>query len=113
MAKQDKWAEIREQLEEERAERLEERAHLEEDLSYEADYGFGEGDPGIYERERAMAMLEDVDDRVADIDHALEKIEKGTYGLCESCGEEIPVERLEILPSTRYCVECASDSEKG
>lgn len=111
MAKQDKWADIREKLEEERAERLQERAHLEEDLSYEADYGFGEGDPGIYERERAMAMIEDVDDRLAEIERALKKIEKSTYGICESCGDEIPVARLEILPSTRYCVECASNAE--
>lgn len=110
MAKQEKWAEIREKLEQERAERLEEREHLEENLAYEADYGFGEGDPGIYERERAMAMIEDVDERLEEIDHALQKIEEGTYGICESCGDDILVERLEILPSTRYCVHCASEA---
>lgn len=111
MTKEEKWADIRKQLEEERAGRLEERAHLEEDLSYEADYGFGEGDPGIYERERAMAMIEDVNERIAEIDRALQKLEDGTYGVCEVCGEEIPIERLEIIPSTRYCVECASKAE--
>jgi RNA polymerase-binding transcription factor DksA len=34
------------------------------------------------------------------------KMEKGTYGLCESCGKEIPEPRLELVPEAQYCVEC-------
>ena len=37
---------------------------------------------------------------------ALERIEKGTFGCCEECGKAIPVGRLEVLPYTRFCVEC-------
>jgi DnaK suppressor protein len=40
------------------------------------------------------------------IDLALEKIKKGTYGICENCHQEIDVERLRIHPSARYCLSC-------
>jgi RNA polymerase-binding transcription factor DksA len=44
---------------------------------------------------------------------ALERIEKGTFGCCEECGKTIPVARLEILPYTRFCVECAWKLQRG
>ncbi|MFQ5709638.1 MAG: TraR/DksA family transcriptional regulator [bacterium] len=40
------------------------------------------------------------------LDLALERIERGSYGPCLSCGEEIQKERLEVVPHTRYCVSC-------
>ncbi|MCX9192841.1 hypothetical protein C3Y87_15745 [Carbonactinospora thermoautotrophica] len=43
---------------------------------------------------------------LAEVEAALERIEQGTYGLCESCGEPIAPERLEIVPQARYCVTC-------
>ncbi|WP_461832297.1 TraR/DksA family transcriptional regulator [Aquifex sp.] len=47
-----------------------------------------------------------------EIDYALEKIEKGVYGICERCGEEIPEQRLCAIPWTRYCAKCAEEVEK-
>jgi len=47
------------------------------------------------------------------IDEALERIEKGIYGICEGDGEMIGRERLEAILWTSYCVECASKIEKG
>lgn len=47
-----------------------------------------------------------------EIDYALEKIEKGLYGICESCGEEILEARLCAIPWTRYCAKCAEEIEK-
>jgi RNA polymerase-binding transcription factor DksA len=44
---------------------------------------------------------------------ALDRIEKGTFGSCEECGKTIPVGRLQVLPYTRYCVECAWKLQKG
>ena len=44
--------------------------------------------------------------RLKDINSALEKIEKGKYGVCEKCGKEIPIERLKIYPEARLCIEC-------
>ena len=45
------------------------------------------------------------------IDSALERIRLGRYGICISCGKEIPKERLEVLPYTVMCVNCASAAE--
>lgn len=41
------------------------------------------------------------------IDHALERIDNGTYGICISCGKEISEDRLEFIPYTEFCKECA------
>ncbi|GLW67666.1 molecular chaperone DnaK [Actinomadura rubrobrunea] len=43
---------------------------------------------------------------LAEIDDALRRLEEGTYGRCEGCGQTIPAGRLEILPYVRYCVRC-------
>jgi len=39
-------------------------------------------------------------------DETMKKVEKGTYGVCEECGEQIPLGRLALVPFTRYCVPC-------
>ncbi len=44
------------------------------------------------------------------IDHALARIEAGTYGTCEGCGVAIPAARLEVMPSATLCVECQASS---
>jgi RNA polymerase-binding transcription factor DksA len=44
----------------------------------------------------------------ADVVRALEKIEEGTYGLCDRCGALIPEERLDARPWSVFCVSCAS-----
>lgn len=45
------------------------------------------------------------------IDEAIDKIENGTYGICESCGETISTKRLEARPVTTLCIECKTDQE--
>ena len=47
----------------------------------------------------------------AKIDHALDKIEDGTYGICEECGKEISKERLMARPVTTLCIQCKQDQE--
>ncbi|MGH3650113.1 MAG: TraR/DksA family transcriptional regulator [Acidimicrobiia bacterium] len=47
-------------------------------------------------------------DLLSKVNRALERVKAGTYGICESCGKPIPVERLDVLPYTTLCVECAS-----
>jgi DnaK suppressor protein len=51
--------------------------------------------------------------RLEEIDWVLQRIALGTYGLCERCGEPIPVARLRALPTARVHVECADDDEPG
>jgi DnaK suppressor protein len=46
------------------------------------------------------------------IDQALERIEKGTYGICEDCEQEIGVKRLQARPVTTMCIECKTEQEE-
>jgi len=48
---------------------------------------------------------------ISKIDSALQRIEDGTYGICEECGEPIGVERLKARPVTTLCIDCKSDQE--
>jgi DnaK suppressor protein len=47
------------------------------------------------------------------IERALQKIEEGTFGSCEECGEEIAVKRLEARPETTLCIRCKEDQERA
>jgi len=51
--------------------------------------------------------------RINDIDAALERIDKGEYGICMECEEEISPRRMEVRPFSRYCIECKTDIEKS
>ncbi len=50
---------------------------------------------------------------LGDIDAALRKMEKGTYGLCEHCKRAIEKKRIKALPSARYCMACQSGAERS
>jgi RNA polymerase-binding transcription factor DksA len=61
-----------------------------------------------YERENTLNLLANEEQLLQEIRAALERIDRGTFGLCEQCGGPIlPRARLKELPYTRYCVECA------
>ncbi|HEB71102.1 MAG TPA: TraR/DksA family transcriptional regulator [Nitrospirae bacterium] len=51
-------------------------------------------------------------DAINQVNDALDRIEKGEYGICEECEDSIPVKRLELLPFAKYCVECQERLEK-
>ena len=59
----------------------------------------------MFERAKDMSLIESVDARLVDVDHALHKLEAGSYGVCETCGRPIAAERLEAEPAARHCVE--------
>ena len=52
-------------------------------------------------------LLKQQQHELDEVNHALEKIKNGTYGICEKNGDTIPVARLLAEPSTRYCLEDA------
>jgi len=66
-----------------------------------------------YEKEFTLELMESERKLIAEIDDALNRIEDGTYGICEAGGEPIPKQRLEAIPWARFCVVCASLLEKG
>jgi RNA polymerase-binding protein DksA len=57
-----------------------------------------------YEEEMDLSLLEKKDQILQEINDALERIEQGTFGRCEECGQEIPSRRLQALPYARYCL---------
>jgi RNA polymerase-binding protein DksA len=60
------------------------------------------------------ATLEGNEERLLQaIDSALQRIENGTYGICQTCGQPIGAERLEALPWTTQCIDCKRREERG
>ena len=72
------------------------------------DEGFADSGQVTAERGEVDALVGSLRETLTDIDTALGRIEAGTYGLCESCGEEIAEARLEAMPAARLCMACAS-----
>jgi DnaK suppressor protein len=68
----------------------------------------GEGDTLNVERERDLALSAQARAAVDEIDRALSKMDAGTYGVCERCGNPIPKARLKALPYASLCVACKS-----
>lgn len=57
-------------------------------------------------RERRLSLLDQLEEKLTDINAALDRLENGTYGICMNCGETIMPERLKALPSAELCIEC-------
>lgn len=100
------------QLEEERGSTLAEIERLQTSLEYEVDTSEDEGDPDIFEREKTMALIQALEHKLESIEHALQSVSKGTYGICEICGERIDPARLRAVPHTTLCIKCKSNLEK-
>ena len=90
---------------------------LEQDISYGdtrsgqselSDYDNHPADAGTdtFEKEKDLAVRDNYRDILGRIDEALGKIERGTYGVCDRCGRDIMVGRLDAIPYAIYCVEC-------
>jgi DnaK suppressor protein len=78
----------------------------EENLSVENHEGFADSAQVTAERSHQIGLVEQLRERRAQVLVALERIERGDYGLCERCGKEIPAERLEAVPAATLCVSC-------
>ena len=72
------------------------------------------GDSGTetFELERNVSLREQVEDQLAEIDAAFQRLEHGDYGKCQACGRPIGDARLEAMPATRFCVEDQAKAER-
>ncbi len=66
-----------------------------------------------FELEKRLALEKQIREQLVDVEHALGKLEQGTYGLCDSCGQAIAPERLEALPQASLCVNCKTKNAKS
>jgi RNA polymerase-binding transcription factor DksA len=77
-------------------------------------YSLHMGDAGTdnFDRDFALSLLSSDQDAIYEIEEALRRIEKGTYGVCELTAKPIPKARLEAIPWTRFTVEAQAQLEK-
>lgn len=66
----------------------------------------------MFERERAVSILQRVEAKLADAHRALRRLDAGTYGTCEACGGVISAARLEARPAARFCLEDQTRAER-
>ena len=101
-------ADLRSRLEEVR-ERL---AELKKPPERGSGIGFGkrigDGTNEAIDRLNDVGVADSLDAIAAQLERALAKLGEGTYGVCDSCGAEIPAGRLRIRPESTLCVDCAS-----
>lgn len=66
-----------------------------------------------FEQEFTLSLMESEGVTLENIEAALERIDDGTYGMCEECGVRIPKMRLDAIPYATMCVKCASRHEQA
>jgi RNA polymerase-binding transcription factor DksA len=77
-------------------ESLGELSHM---VQHQADVG-----TETFNRERDLSILERVEAELGEVEHALQRLDDGTYGKCEACGKPIDDDRLQALPAARFCL---------
>ena len=65
-----------------------------------------------FEREKDLSILEQVEAELADVEHALRRLDDGTYGTCEACGRPIDEARLDAMPAARLCLDDQAVAER-
>ena len=102
-------ASVRSSLELERDELLRRLDELTTDGSAapEFDEGFADSAQVTAEQTENASLAASLRDQLDDVERALGRLDDGTYGLCEECGEPVAPARLEAMPSARYCIKHA------
>ena len=112
-------AEVRKELEAEAAGLREDISTAESEIA--ARLGDAVGDAGddsadagakTFQREHELALTQNARELLAQIERALARIEDGSYGVCESCGEPIGKARLQAFPRAVLCVSCKQREER-
>jgi DnaK suppressor protein len=105
---------IAETLQAKRADILKQMGLLEEKPADHGSISFGkrvgEGTSMAVDRLSQVAVHDRLQTTLADVERALAKLEEGSYGRCDMCGEPIGEERLEVLP---WAVRCVKDASRG
>jgi RNA polymerase-binding protein DksA len=65
-----------------------------------------------FEREKDLSIIERVEAELADVEHALRRLDEGTYGTCEACGKPIGDARLDAMPAARLCLDDQARAER-
>ncbi len=113
------YDELRQRLQEEQGQLIKQLEHLQADAPSPSEMREGspfgkkeEGATETFELEKRLALEKRVRDLLNEVEHALQKSEQGTYGLCDECGQPIDIARLEALPQVGLCLNCKSHQAK-
>ena len=71
-----------------------------------------EGADEASELEKRLVSIRRLEESLNEVEHALQKYEAGTYGLCDSCGQPIEQGRLEAIPQASLCMRCKAQQAK-
>ena len=116
---------IEERLLEERQERVEILAEIDDRFEERLEGDDGDltkyplhmADEGTdaHEKEKELLLAHQEGEQLLEIDESLRRLykEPDTFGVCENCGNEIGVERLEMVPWAKLCIECKRDAEEA
>ncbi len=87
---------------------------LKESISELSGYDNHPADLGAetFERSKDLGLKNNTKAILEKVNHALERVSTGTYGVCEKCGEAIETDRLQILPYTAFCADCKMSKEE-
>jgi len=77
------------------------------------DAGFSDRSHSTEERSRLISVVKALRSNLRDAEHALAKMETGSYGTCERCGQPISPERLDALPWAMLCIGCKQKGITG
>lgn len=75
-------------------------------INQDAEHGFADSGQATAEKARLLSVAEALLDTSHEVTAALKRMGNGKYGICESCGKQIPIERLDARPFVRLCVAC-------
>lgn len=82
-----------------------------DDAEIDVERGFADSAHATVERARTLSVMKALRANLRWVNRALKKMELGTYGICERCGQPIAVERLEALPWAILCIGCKRKGE--
>jgi RNA polymerase-binding transcription factor DksA len=82
-----------------------------EELAVDAAEAMATADQNRFQVTRVLTLAAEA--ALSEIDAALQRLEEGSYGICERCAEPIRWERLEVLPMSRLCTPCQYLAESG
>lgn len=97
---------LKERLEAERIQVQAELARLRGILKNRLDPDAEEAASELTEINTVLSIIHEERRKLQDIEHALQQVQEGVYGVCERCGQPIDPERLEAVPESTYCFNC-------
>jgi DnaK suppressor protein len=76
------------------------------------DEDFADAGSATFDRENALSISNNIRDLIGQIDNAVRRIDEGSYGTCERCGNPIDAARLKALPHASLCMDCKRREER-